>query len=649
MQHRADRQPHRSLRYRPALDGIRGVAVLAVVVYHLNNRWLPGGWLGVDVFFVLSGFLICSLLLAEYRRRQSIDLIGFWLARARRLLPGLLLVVAAVLVLSRLWAEPSRRVPIAWDGLATVLYVSNWRLLLSDDAYFGSTLGMPSPLRHTWSLAIEEQFYLVFPLLLVAILAVTWRLSPRRPRLPATAVFVVLATASAVWMAVQYVPGTEPTRVYYSTATRAFELLIGAVAGIWWGPHEFGRRSGASTMPRRVDPWLGRIGILAAILVLSAFALADETATWIFRGGLVLLCLLIVFPVSAGAAVLSTPIQRALAFEPLRWLGTVSYSLYLWHWPVIVFLTRDRLGLPPLVVAIIQFSLSLAIAYCSYRFIEQPIRKGGLRALVPAQPQIGRVIAWCSVPALAIGMVALGRSSSDALAVSGPQITYTKPAPPASGPPVRVSVIGNSVPYSLYVYFPAGQIPTLTVQAVSNFGCEPWAGKRIIDGSVQPALAECPQWQNTWPDQLAAQNPQTVIYPVSQAFVNDFQVDGHPVDFGTPAHDAFIKSSLDHVASGAAHAGAHRFVLLNLSCHRMPNASGNSELTAVNDDAKVQHVNSVAATWARQHDVQVLDLYTFLCSDGYRDVINGQPLWQDGLHFTAQSAPIVWRWIANQL
>ena len=620
-----------------------------MVLYHVDNHWLPGGWLGVDVFFVLSGFLICSLLLAEYRRSQSIDLIGFWLARARRLLPALLLVLAAVLIASRVWAEPARRSAIGWDALSALFYVANWRLLFSDDAYFGSTLGLPSPLRHTWSLAIEEQFYLVFPLLLIATLAVTWRISPRAPRIPPTIVFTALAAGSAIWMAVLYVPGTEPTRVYYSTGTRAFELLIGVVAGIWWGPHDFGRRTDARLVPRSIDPWLGRLAIPAALLVLVSFVVADETASWVFRGGLVVICVLIVFPVSASAAVLATPIQRVLAVEPLRLLGTVSYSLYLWHWPVIVFLSRERLGLAMLAVAAIQIAVSLALACLSYRFVERPIRRGGLRSLIPTQPQAGRAIAWATVPLLVLGIVALNRSSSDAAPVSGPQITYTTPAPSATGAPTRVSVVGNSVPLSLYEYFPADQVPTLTVQNVTSLGCEPWKGDRIIDGVVQPALAACPTWQADWANQLAAQHPQTVIYPVSQAFVNDFLVNGKTITFGTAAHDAFIESSLDQVRASAEHAGAQRFVLMNLPCHRMPNASASSELAGISNDAKVQHIDQVAQSWARQHGVQVLDLYGFLCSAGYRDVINGQPLWQDGLHFTPQSGPIIWRWIANQL
>ena len=144
---------HRSLPYRPALDGLRGLAVAAVVVYHVNGDWVPGGWLGVDLFFVLSGFLITSLLLSEQARWGSIDLIGFWLSRARRLLPSLVVVCAAVLVAASIWTAPGRRSPVGWDVFSALLYVANWRFLLGDETYFGN-LALPSPVRHTWSLSI---------------------------------------------------------------------------------------------------------------------------------------------------------------------------------------------------------------------------------------------------------------------------------------------------------------------------------------------------------------------------------------------------------------------------------------------------------------------------------------------------------------
>lgn len=655
VRHTGDRQPHRSLTYRPALDGIRAVAVIGVVVFHLGAGWLRGGWLGVDVFFVLSGFLITSLLLAEYRRWQSIDLIGFWLARARRLLPALVLMIGVVLAVSAFWALPARRGPIAVDALAALCYVANWRLLLSDDTYFGSTLGMPSPLRHTWSLAIEEQFYLVFPLLLLGALALTWRLSPRRPRALLTACFSALAVGSAILMAVQYVPGTDPTNVYYSTFTRAFELLIGVVGGIWLGAHDFGRPVGADRAARPVDRWIGWAAIPSAALVLAAFVLADENAAWLFRGGLVVLCLLALVAIAAAAGPLRTPLQTALATAPLVWLGRLSYSFYLWHWPVIVFLTPDRLGLTGLPLAAVRVVVSLVAAYLSYRFVEQPVHRGGLRALVPSRPWVGKAIACATAPLLVVGVIA-GVRATDAAAEavghgggSGPQITYTGPTPTTTGPTTRVSLVGNSVPFSLARYFPAGQFPTLQVQSTTSLGCEPWPGHRIIDGEVQPELAACPAWKTQWISDLAQQQPQTVIYPVSQALVNDFEIDGRTVRFGSPAHDAFIRSSLDDMRQGAQKAGADRFVLLNLPCHRMVGITTSSEITAINDDSKVRHIDAVAAAWAKQHDVPVLDLFTLLCSEGYRDTINGQPLWQDGLHFTPQSAPIVWRWMATEL
>ncbi|KYH44348.1 hypothetical protein AZH51_07365 [Branchiibius sp. NY16-3462-2] len=631
---------------------MRALAVLGVVIFHLGAGWLRGGWLGVDVFFVLSGFLICSLLLAEYRRWQSIDLLAFWLARARRLLPGLVLMVGVVLVVSNFWSLPARRASIALDALATLCYVANWRLLLSDDTYFGSTLGLPSPLRHTWSLAIEEQFYLVFPLLLIAVLALTRRFTPRAPRGPLTTVFTVLAVASALWMGVQYIPGTDPTNVYYSTFTRAFELLIGVIGGIWLGGHDFGQRVGAGDDLRVFDRWIGWVALPAGLAVLATFVVADENASWLFRGGLIVICLLSLVVIAAAAAPIATPVQRVLSAAPLVWLGRLSYSFYLWHWPVIVFLTPDRIGLTGAPLSVVRIAVSLGAAYLSYRFVEQPVHRGGLRALVPSRPWLGKVVACAAVPLLAIALIA-GVRTGDAVAAptqtAGPQISYSAPAPSASGAATRVSLVGNSVPLGLAQWFPAAALPMMQVQSVTSLGCEPWPGKRIIDGQVQPTLSQCPAWTSQWVADLSQQHPDMVIYPVSQAFVNDFEVDGTQLRFGSAAHDAFIERSLDQVRSGADHAGARRFVLLNLSCHRMAAFTNDSEISAINDDAKVRHLNAVAGAWAKRNGVQVLDLFSFLCADGYRDTINGQPLWQDGLHFTPQAAPIVWTWMADQL
>ena len=209
-----------AIAYQPALDGLRGVAVLAVLLYHGGVTWMRGGFLGVDLFFVLSGYLITTLLFVEWGRRRSIDLIAFWIRRARRLLPALALLVIGVMAYAAVVAGASEAGRIRGDGLASIFYVANWRFVASGQSYFDQ-FTTPSPLRHMWSLAIEEQFYLLWPVVVLALLK--WRPSLRLfERL-----FAGGAIVSAVLMAVLYHPGDDPSRVYYGTDTRAQALLVG--------------------------------------------------------------------------------------------------------------------------------------------------------------------------------------------------------------------------------------------------------------------------------------------------------------------------------------------------------------------------------------------------------------------------------------
>ncbi|PZP01393.1 MAG: acetyltransferase, partial [Dermacoccus nishinomiyaensis] len=266
------RRPHTPLTYRPALDGLRALAVLGVLVFHLWPNAARGGWLGVDLFFVLSGYLITTLLVREYVQRGGIDLRGFWLARARRLMPTLVVVLLAVLVMATFWTLPSRRPAVSLDVLSTLAYVANWHFISGDEAYFASN-GTPSPLRHAWSLAIEEQYYLLFPLLLLALT----RFLTRRRHLAFW--LLALAAASALWMAHLYVPGVDPTRVYYGTDTRAFELLIGAAAGAWIGPSQWGHARPAPWLL-----WLERLAWPALFALVIAMLTFDESSSGLFRG-----------------------------------------------------------------------------------------------------------------------------------------------------------------------------------------------------------------------------------------------------------------------------------------------------------------------------------------------------------------------------
>ena len=355
-----------ALAYRPGLDGIRAVAVAAVVLFHGRVAGVPGGFLGVDLFFVLSGFLITSLLLEEHARTGGIDLVRFWLGRARRLLPAALLVIAVSLVAVALLSSadlPSLR----GDALASALYVNNWHQLLAERSYFAA-FGRPSLLQHFWSLAVEEQFYLLWPLLLLV--ALRW-LRPARAALLALAG----ALASGLLMALLHDPADDPTRVYYGTDTRATPLLIGVALAFAWPAMRPGVREVRGGA--RLD--LDAIGLAGLALVLWGVLDWGERDPFVYPGGLALAAVGAALLI-ASAAHPSSRVGRALGWAPLVWIGARSYGIYLWHWPVMA-MTRPRLDvdLSLWLLVPLQVVATLALAALSYRFVEMPIRRGALQ------------------------------------------------------------------------------------------------------------------------------------------------------------------------------------------------------------------------------------------------------------------------------
>ncbi len=408
--------PHASAQDRrlPGLDGLRAVAVLAVIAYHAGLGWLPGGFLGVDVFFVISGFLITTLLLSERERLGHIRLRAFWMRRARRLLPALFLLLGATLTIAVLVA-PDELARLRGDTLAALGYVTNWYLILRQQSYFESA-GRPSPLLHLWSLAVEEQFYVLWPLALVAGMA----LFRRRGMLVAT---IAGAAASAALMAVLYVPDADPSRVYYGTDTHAVGLLVGAALALAWTPgtrpaagdtpgaglevaptaHAESRGDAAAapdsplaadgpaspSAPRpslarafralRMAPWLDAVGIAGLAALAAAFIWLDEYEPFLYQGGFLLLGLTTAAIIVAAVHPRGRVGTRLLDRQPLRWIGERSYGIYLWHWPIFTF-TRPQLDLPldPLPDLALRLALTLVAAEASYRFLETPIRQGAL-------------------------------------------------------------------------------------------------------------------------------------------------------------------------------------------------------------------------------------------------------------------------------
>ena len=350
-------------RYMPGLDGLRALAVLAVIAYHLNLPWAPGGLLGVCIFFVLSGYLITDILVAQWQFSGGLNLKEFWLGRARRLLPALFVMLAGVIVWLS-FCDPGRLSSLWKDVIAAVFYTSNWWLIFHQVSYFAS-FGPPSPLGHLWSLAIEEQFYLLWPLLLWMGL----RYIPRRGRL--IKLIMALAVTSAISMAIIYQPGMDPSRVYYGTDTRAFALLIGAALALVWPS----RRLSADLLPRR-RLFLDAAGGAALLAMLLMIWQSNQYQTFLYSGGLFLFAIISAVLV----AVLAHPasrLGRLFGMQPLRWLGVCSYGIYLWHYPVIILTSPgfNTEGLS-IVLAGEQMLLSILLAAVSWYFIEDPIRHG---------------------------------------------------------------------------------------------------------------------------------------------------------------------------------------------------------------------------------------------------------------------------------
>lgn len=360
----------RSQRYMPGLDGLRAVAVLAVITYHLGFGWAGGGLLGVGVFFTLSGYLITDLLLAQVASGR-VQLGDFWLRRARRLLPALFLVLAVVTIWVAI-ADRSQLAALRGQVGAAAVYVNNWWEIFRHIPYF-ARFGPPSPLNHLWSLAVEEQFYLLWPWLLllgVRFVPERKRALAVRPRL--AGLVLVLALASAAEMALLYHSSFDPSRVYDGTDTRAFGLLFGAALAMVWPSRLLTQR-----IRRQARPILDVAGTVGLVTIAVLIWRTNQYSPFLYRGGMVLLSAATVLVIAAVAHP-ATRLGVVLGWRPLRWLGVRSYGIYLWHAPVIVLTASTVNRGPDLPRAAAQVAASIALAALSWRFIEEPIRRGAL-------------------------------------------------------------------------------------------------------------------------------------------------------------------------------------------------------------------------------------------------------------------------------
>jgi len=417
-------------RYMPGLDGLRALAVLAVIAYHEQFGWAPGGMLGVGVFFTLSGYLITDLLLGQWVASGRLNLGDFWLRRARRLLPALFVMLAVVTAWATV-ANPSRLAALRGAVAAASTYSSNWYYIATHSSYFAQ-FAPPGPLDHLWSLAVEEQFYLVWPwLLLLGVCCLRSRRASavRWLALPTLA----LAAGSAVLMLMLYHPGYDPTRIYEGSDTRACGLLVGAALAMVWPSR---REAGPARWARIA---LDGAGIAGLAVVGWMIWRVGQFSSFTYQGGLVVLSVATA-GVLAAAACPGSLVGVALGWRPLRWIGVRSYGIYLWHFPVIV-LTTPANAPEDLPRAAVQIAASIGLAALSWRFVEEPIRHG---ALARVWKRLRTREAWRAQPAT-LGSWAAATGCVAVVALAGAGLSGAVPVA-AGNTPTGTLAAGSLLP-----------------------------------------------------------------------------------------------------------------------------------------------------------------------------------------------------------
>ena len=619
------------LTYMPALDGIRAVSILGIMANHGGFAWADGGVISVNVFFVLSGFLITMLLMKEWVRSGTIRLRAFWARRARRLLPALFVLLGAI-GLYLLWFAPDgTELAVRGDGLATLFYVANWHEILTDQSYFNQ-ISAASPLLHTWTLAIEEQFYVVWPIVVIAILKLT-----RSTRfLFVVAVLGVLASAAEMALLFHLHPLADPSRLYYGTDTRAQDILTGAALGI-----VLFKRSPATSSRGRVG--FSLLALAGAAVFVLEWVRINGSADLTYRGGFLVadvMVALVILGVTMAPAGLPA---RVLSFRPLTFIGQISYGLYLWHWPIFLVLNHARTGLEDWPLFLLRVAVTFVVAVLSWYLVETPVRQmtfGSWKswAWVPvgAAAVAGTLFVTASVSAAASPNVL-----ADPKAVDAQLATYENGAFPAGGHQVRVLVVGDSL--SLTVGFwltPYASRYDVVLRGRALDGCGlATAVPYNFHGTPSYPLAPCASWPTLWGNDVAQLKPQVVVLIIGFWEAMDRVYQGRYQHLGDPSFDAYERANLERAVSVLGAGGTH--VVLMTSPYYDSGEQLDGQPWDEDDPGRVDILNSMIESVAAQHPAQVsvVPLNKYLDPDGhYTASIDGQVMrFADGVHTTQEA------------
>jgi len=639
---------------------LRGVAILAVVAFHAGA--LPGGFLGVDLFFVLSGFLISGLLLREQQETGNIALREFWTRRARRLIPAVLTVVAAVQLWARTRAMPEELPVVNGQSAAAMVYGSNWFNILFDVGYWNVGPGN-SPLNHLWSLAIEEQFYIVFPLVLVVAL-VRGKMQPRAVAWLA----LVLAIASFALTPILFA-NISANRAYFGTDSRAGAILIGAALAAWLGGRMGAARDRTTTssaaenaateisatekfaaenfatnavelaVPAATVPTTGaRFSAVAAVTACASvvviavlWGIMTTASPALYRGGFALHAAASVCMIAAIVMAPFGIFARVLQWRPLVWLGERSYSLYLWHWPLIVVLTPAATGLQgPGLFGLVAVAIVIA-TLVSYELVENPIRYSRLRGL--------RLVTSLSVPAVMI---------------AGSALLFQPPLPPPFGTDAlvtqgngatRVMLVGDSWALKLGLAVAAvDSAHHLSILNMGRGGCGIADAKRQRTpekGEFETAY-DCLQWHRTWVSTIEALRPEVAILSVGNwdQTLQDFDGTG---EFVGACSAVFAERYSRQLDTAIVMLGKHnaRVFVMTVRDNDAREGSGPDCMNALLRAATARHTSQ---------GVQLLDLYGQLCTN-HRcpDLVNGEAVYDGTGHLTSKAQQRIAKWVLNSV
>jgi peptidoglycan/LPS O-acetylase OafA/YrhL len=639
-------------RFSP-LDGIRAFAILAVLLYHFGVPWTGGGLLGVDVFFVLSGFLITTLICREVTETGGLRLGRFWAQRARRLLPALFVLLLGVAAYAYFSASSVSVTSIRGDAIATLLYVANWHFILSDQGYFAQAAS-PSPFLHTWSLAVEEQFYLVWPLVALAV-ARWWGITKL------AVVAGVGAVASATLMVSLYAAGFSVDRIYYGTDTRAQALLVGSFLGA------VGSHAGKTftVLPTRwtSDPmrrrWWTVPGICGGIFLIWAWHELAGQDPFLYHGGFFLVALAAGAVIVTCVTVPNSLIPRLCSLRVLVFVGRISYGLYIYHWLLFLVINHAHTGLTGTPLLLARLGATFAVSTVSFFLLEEPIRRGsffrGLKGLLSvgaiSVATVGAVVLATVAPAtVALAAPTHGQMpAAERHSLSGVGAFTTDP--------ITFAMLGDSVGLTLGVGLTVNSVHDYGVRLINGgvLGCDLDNVEVRLSGQVQrPTRTFCTQWRTSWKNGIDHFRPDVVGILLGRWEVSDHLFDGQWVHVGEPAWDNHLESELNEAVDISSSDGA-KVVLFTMPYIDPPTEAANGSPFPENDPSRVTAFNRLLEHVAAQRSsvVTLIDLNAMLDPAGrYQPVVGGITVrWTDGVHITKAGGewlqPVILPQVAN--